>query len=53
MHGEVMGVVKEVAEQRVIQSVVDELHLLGGSFESPVLPHQPHEEGHEPPTGSD
>jgi hypothetical protein len=48
-----MGVVKEVADQRVIQSVVDELHLLRGSFESPVLPYRPHVEWHEPPAGSD
>jgi hypothetical protein len=53
MHGEVVGVVKEVVEQRVIQSMVDELHLLGGSFEFPVLLHQPRKEGHKPPAGSD
>jgi hypothetical protein len=52
-HGEVVGVVKEVAEKRVIQSVVDELHLLGGSFEPPVLPHRLREEGHEPHAGHD
>lgn len=52
-HGEVVVVVKEVAEQRVIQSVVDELHLPGGSFESPVLPPRPREEGHEPHAGHD